>query len=245
MEITPFEYSGHTLDSDEVDSNARMTAVAFCNFLQNLAGKAAEKRGFGITFMRQSGFVWVLAKVKVKIRTYPVFNDEIKLETWVRGVNRIISDRHFTGYNKDGNKFADAITEWVLLDIKSRRPQIIEKYIDKAKFINVKSAEVEMPEKIRIPGNSFIAGERKVVYSDIDLNKHVSNIKYLEWFLDTYDYDFLHKNTIEEFELNFLNECRFGQIMTIYRSNDRDIHYGSIKRKGDDKEVFRVKIKWG
>jgi acyl-ACP thioesterase len=95
MENSPFEHSEYILDSDDVDSNARMRVVAFCNFMQNLAGSAAEKRGFGITFMRENGLVWVLAKAKVRILNYPVFNDSIKLETWVRGVNRIVTDRHF------------------------------------------------------------------------------------------------------------------------------------------------------
>jgi len=244
MESSPFEYSEHILDSNDVDSNARMTMTAFCNFMQNLAGYAAEKRGFGITFMREYGFVWVLAKVKAKILHYPEYNDNIKMETWVRGVNRIVTDRHFSGYDNLGNKFADAVTEWVLLDINTRRPKTIEKYVDTNRYLNEKSADIDMPGKILFPDDLIEVGNRKVVYSDIDLNGHVSNVKYLEWFLDTYDFDFLHNNELREIELNFLNECKFGQILSINKNAFEDIHYGMILRVDDNKEVFRIKLCW-
>lgn len=244
MENSTVEYSTYILDSDDVDSNARMKMAAFCNFMQNLAGIAAEKRGFGITFMREYGFVWVLVKVRARILHYPVFNENIKLETWVRGVNRIVSDRHFSGYDNSGNKFADAITEWVLLDIKTRRPQIIEKYLDTNRYLKGKSADIDMPEKIHFTESLESVNRRKVVYSDIDLNGHVSNIKYLEWFLDTYDYDFLHNNELHEIDLNFLNECRFGELLSISKNAVSNIHYGLISRIEDKKEVFRIKLKW-
>jgi acyl-ACP thioesterase len=133
----------------------------------------------------------------------------------------------------------------VLLDIKTRRPQLVEKYLNPKKYLNEKSADVEIPQKIIFPEGLLTVNKRKVVYSDIDLNGHVSNIKYLEWFLDIYDYDFLHKNTLAEFELNFLNECRFGQILSISKIEKSNIHYGLISRIDDKKEVFRIKLKWG
>jgi acyl-ACP thioesterase len=244
MEFSQFEFSEHILESRDVDTNSRLTIVAFCNYMQNLAGKSAEKRGFGITFMRQYGFVWVLVKVRAKISKYPFFSDKIKLETWVKGINRIVSDRHFIAYDSNGKKIADAITEWALLDVKSRRPQIIEKYFDTSKLTADKSAEVAPPEKIIFPENLSDTGKRAVVYSDIDLNGHVSNIKYPEWFLDTYDFDFLHNNTCGEFELNFLNESKFGQVMKIQKKVNAQIHYGNIIRENDGKEVFRIRLKW-
>ncbi|MBN1633416.1 MAG: hypothetical protein JW917_04545 [Ignavibacteria bacterium] len=244
MQLSTFEFTEYLLDSNDVDTNARLTIVAFCNFMQNFAGKDAERRGFGITFMHQYGLVWVLTKIGARIYEYPCFGDKIRLETWVRGINRIVTDRHFIAYDKNGNKLADAITEWALLDVKSRRPQLIEKYFHIREYTADKSADVEMPKKINLPQNMTVIGQRKVVYSDIDLNQHVSNIKYPEWYLDTYDFNFLHNNTVEEFELNFLYESKFGQIMTIKKKENGKNHYGAITRESDAKEVFRIKLKW-
>jgi medium-chain acyl-[acyl-carrier-protein] hydrolase len=242
--ITPFESSDYILNSNDVDTRERMSPVALCNLLQNLAGKAAERRGFGYSFMTKNGFVWVLVKICVKIIKYPKWNEFVKLQTWVHGIDKIKTDRHFILFDKDDNEIAYAITEWAMIDYNLRRPQIIEKFIDKAKILDDKSANVSAPSKIKQLNNPVFCCSRNIVYSDIDLNGHVSNIKYLEWFLDTYDYDFLHNNLLDDFEMNFISECKFGQSVNIYKDITCNIHYGSIIRESDNKEVFRIKLNW-
>jgi medium-chain acyl-[acyl-carrier-protein] hydrolase len=242
---TAFEYNEYILNSNEVDTNERMTVVALCNFMQNLAGRAAEKRGYGYSFSHENGLVWVLMRINLKILGYPKWNDKVILKTWVHGIDRIKTDRHFTLYDEQNREIAHAITDWVLIDYKFRRPQIIEKFVDKNKALNSERAKVDMPSKIQFNGTPEQCGERKIVYSDIDLNRHVSNIKYTEWFLDTYDFDYLTENTIGELEMNFLSECRYGEEVSIYKdTSSKNIHYGSIARINDGKEVFRIRIKW-
>jgi medium-chain acyl-[acyl-carrier-protein] hydrolase len=242
--MTPFETEEYILNSNDVDTKERMSPVALCNFMQNLASKAAEKRGFGYTFMQQNGFVWVLVKISVKVIKYPKWNEYIKLLTWVHGIEKIKTDRHFILFDDDENEIAYAITEWAMIDFKQRRPQIIDNFVDRKKALDDKTANVNSPSKIRQLSNPVHCGSRKIVYSDIDLNGHVSNIKYPEWFLDTYDFDIRHNSIPEEFEMNFLSECKFGQSVNIYKETDGNIHYGSIIRESDNKEVFRIKLNW-
>lgn len=242
--MTPFETEEYVLNSNDVDTKETMNPVALCNFMQNLAGKAAEKRGFGYTFMQQNGFVWVLVKIIVKVIKFPKWNEYVKLQTWVHGIEKIKTDRHFILYDNDENEIAYAITEWAMIDYKQRRPQIIDNFVDRRKALDEKTANVNSPAKIKQLINPVLCGSRKIVYSDIDLNGHVSNIKYPEWFLDTYEFDFRHNNIPDEFEMNFLSECKFGQSVNMYKEIDGNLHYGSIIRESDNKEVFRIKLKW-
>lgn len=243
--ISPFESTEYFLDTYYVDTQKRMTAVTLCNFLQTLAGNAAEKRGYGYTFMHNHSLVWVLIRIKARIHKYPLWNDKVKLETWVRGIDRIKSDRHFILSDRNGDEAACAITEWAMIDFKSRRPQYIENFLDKSKTLDPKSVNISPPNKIKELINPVICGMRSITYSDIDLNQHVSNVKYLEWFLDTYDIEFHNNNTIKEFEINFLSECKYGQKINIFKEYETDkIHYGSLIRSDDNKEVLRIKIEW-
>lgn len=242
--ISPFESVEYILDSNDVDTRERMSPVALCNIMQNLASRAAEKRGYGYTFIQKNNFVWVLVKINAKVVKYPLWNEYVRLLTWVRGIDRIKTDRHFILYDKDENEIAYAVTEWAMIDYKQRRPQLIEKFIDKAKTLNDKSANVNTPSKIKQLISPVFCSSRNIVYSDIDVNGHVSNVKYLEWFLDTYDYDFRHNNLLEEFEMNFLSECKFGQSVKIFHDINDNVHLGSIIRVTDNKEVFRIKLKW-
>ncbi|MDD5363434.1 MAG: thioesterase [Ignavibacteria bacterium] len=244
-----FEYNEYILNSNDVDTKERMTVVAVCNFMQNLAGRAAEKRGYGYTFSHENGLVWVLMRINLKILSYPKWNDKVILKTWVHGIDRIKTDRHFTLYNERNQEIAHAITDWVLIDYKFRRPQIIEKFVDKNRALDSECAKVDKPAKIQFTVTAEKCAERKIVYSDIDLNQHVNNIKYTEWFLDTYDFDYLTNHSIAELEMNFLSECRYGEEVRIFKDAAKDseiqnIHYGSISRINDNKEVFRIRIKW-
>jgi len=241
---TPFESVEYILDSNDVDTRERMSPVALCNYMQNLASRAAEKRGYGYTFMQENNFVWVLVKISARVVKYPLWNEYVRLQTWVRGIDRIKTDRHFILYDKAGNELAYAITEWAMIDFRQRRPQIIEKFVDKAKTLDDKTADVNLPSKIKGLTNPVFYSSRNIVYSDIDVNGHVSNVKYLEWFLDTYEYDFRHNHLLEEFEMNFLSECKYGQSVNIFKDNTDNIHFGSITRLTDNKEVFRIKLKW-
>lgn len=243
--ISPFEHAEYLLDTNYVDTQKRMKAVSLCDFLQNLAGNAAEKRGYGYTFMNKNNLVWVLIRINAKILYYPKWNETIKLETWVKGIDRIKTDRHFILSDNDGNDAAYAITDWAMIDFNTRRPQYIEKFLDKSKTLFPKSVNINPPSKIKELSNPEKCGMRNISYSDIDLNQHVSNVKYLEWFLDTYDIEFHSENSIKGFEMNFLSECRFGQRINIFKEINTDkIHYGCIFRAEDNKEVFRIKIEW-
>ncbi len=242
--MTTFETEEYVLNSNDVDTNERMNPTALCNFMQNLASKAAENKGFGYTFMHKNGLVWVLVKINARVLKYPKWNETIKLQTWVHGIDKIKTDRHFILYDNNENEIAYAITEWALIDYRMRRPQIIESFVDRNKALDDKEADVNPPSKIKKLINPESCGIRNIVYSDIDLNGHVSNVKYPEWFLDTYDFEFRHNNLLQEFEMNFLAECKFGQSVNIYKEITDNVHYGSIFRKSDNKEVFRIKLKW-
>lgn len=242
--ISPFEYAEYLLETNNVDIQKRMTAVSLCDFLQNLAGKAAEKRGYGYTFMTQNNFVWVLIRINAKILHYPKWNETVKLETWVNGIDRIKTDRHFILTDMGGNDAAYVITDWAMIDFKTRRPQYIEKFLDKSNTLYPKSVNITPPSKIKELSKPEICRIRNIEYSDIDLNQHVSNVKYLEWFLDTYDIEYHRENTIKEFEMNFLSECKYGQKINIFKEIKDKIHYGSLLRVEDNKEVFRIKIEW-
>ncbi len=242
--MSPFESEEYILNSEDVDTNKNLTVTALCAYMQNLAGRAAEKRGFGYSFMLKNNFVWVLARIRGKIRSCPKWNEKVKLLTWVKGIDKLKSDRHFTLYDGNENEIAGIITEWSIIDFVRRRPQVIEKYVDSSRALADRSADVEPPSKIPPLAEPQMAGERKIVYSDIDMNGHVSNVKYVEWFLDTYEYEFLQGNIIEEFEMNFLSECRYGESVKIFRQEEGNIHYGSVIRDSDNKEVFRIKLTW-
>ena len=46
----------------------------------------------------------------------------------------------------------------------------------------------------------------RVKVSDLDVNLHTNNVRYLKWVSDTYDLDFVMNNVPQSAEINYLAE---------------------------------------
>ena len=89
-----------------------------------------------------------------------------------------------------------------------------------------------------------LAGTHKVVWSDIDTNGHVNNVKYVVWALDILDYELVSKNPIKELLVNFDSEVLPGQNVELFKvvehTDDSTVCF--IQGKADGKPSFSVKI---
>ena len=54
-----------------------------------------------------------------------------------------------------------------------------------------------------------------MVYSDIDFNRHVNTMRYIEMMLDMLPVDMLTQEAPVRLDIHFLKECRFGQTLTV------------------------------
>ena len=58
--------------------------------------------------------------------------------------------------------------------------------------------------------------------SDLDVNLHTNNVKYLKWVSDTYNLDFVMKNVPRSAEINYLAESQFNEEIIIKTSDGKD-----------------------
>ena len=72
----------------------------------------------------------------------------------------------------------------------------------------------ERPRKIR-EVHPTRTTEHRVVYSDIDFNRHVNTMRYIEMMLDMLPVELLTLDAPMRLDIHFLHECRFGQTLRI------------------------------
>ena len=80
---------------------------------------------------------------------------------------------------------------------------------------------------------------RKVRYSDVDLNGHLNNTKYIDYILDVHDSEFYKKNRISHFVINYDKELMDNNLFNLY-SNSSNPEY--IKGEIDGATAFEVNI---
>ena len=83
---------------------------------------------------------------------------------------------------------------------------------------------------------------KAVSASDYDHYFHVNNTKYADICLDAFTVDELAGRSIENVQITYVKQCKFGEALEIYRRDDGDLSYLE-GRVGDEARV-RFKIKF-
>lgn len=87
------------------------------------------------------------------------------------------------------------------------------------------------------------AGTVIPAYSDIDVNQHVNNVKYMEYVLNTYPESELRNRMITGLQINFLQECRFGEPLQILKSGSPESKTDHFEgRKSNGNRVFQADL---
>ena len=103
------------------------------------------------------------------------------------------------------------------------------------------------PNLIRLTTDGRITSSFNVRVSDLDVNLHTNNVKYLKWVIDSYDLDFVMNNVPFSAEINYLAESRFNENIVIRIAEDKadgNVFNNSILRLPDNTELCRIRIGW-
>ncbi|HQP23502.1 MAG TPA: thioesterase, partial [Bacteroidales bacterium] len=82
-----------------------------------------------------------------------------------------------------------------------------------------------------------------VVYSDLDFNRHVNSVKYLEWMLDMLPLENIINNGFSRLDMNYLREALYDDRLLLSYQQEDNHHLFDIKRK-DETPVCRARIQW-
>jgi len=199
-----------------VDFQGMIPIPMLGNYLLHAATEHAEARGFGYRAMTANGLAWVLSRIDMEIIDCPRMSQRIAIETWVEDVNRLFTTRCFTVLDADGKPVAHARSVWAAIDLVTRRPTDLLgrgdliAYIDKEKECPVAKGGKVLPAE-DVPGIPY-----RVKYSDIDVNRHLNSIKYMEHLLDLFDIEKFKSQRITRFEIVYMAEGKYGTDLSLH-----------------------------
>ena len=235
----------YTVYSYHSDYRQQLNLVSLFNFLQESAWSHASKNAFGFDDLLNQGFFWALTRVKFTINKYPKWGDNLRIETWSKEPDPLIAYRDFEIFNETNEKLLAATTAWLIVDIKSRRPQRMAPFKDKFPHLHTRYAINEHPGKLpELPNENLTTStKREICLSDMDMNGHVNNANYVRWVIDTFSFDFIKSHSVTEMEINFLHESQAGQhyIVNIHEKNNLQ-YLCNVVRTDDNKELARMEI---
>lgn len=239
-----------TVHSFDVDAFQTLTLPALAGYLEEIAARHADVLGCGLDLLRARGCTWVLIRQRLEVPARIVLGDELEIETWPSGIDRLQVGREFL-VRRGGAVVACCSTAWILVELATRRPLRPSEILDPTLRPRT---DVLLPMAKRL-GEAGAEGERERVergfdvrYLDIDANLHVNNTSYLVWALEAIPPERWRTRRAVEAEIHFVAESRFGDRVMSRTvplpdgQGDELLH--AIRRDGDGAELARLRTRW-
>ena len=231
----------------QVDFQQKITLMDMGHYLLESAGIHADQRKFGLRDLMKEGKAWFLTRLTIQMDTYPLQYEKIWIETWVKEVGDVFTSRNFHILNAQKEVIGGASSSWVMIDLRSRRPQALKAYLGDAHIEAQKASLVAHTEKV--PSPDLNAAERstyRVVYSDLDIMKHVNSIRYIQWVLDLFPIRLFEKRQLHRLDINYMAETVFGEAIEFRReTREEELEYlVEIGKGGSGAPVCRSRVRW-
>ena len=233
----------YRVEPQDVDFTLRATIPSLGSAILNTAGVDAHGKGFGVDALNADNHSWVLSRMAVEFDSQPTQYTDYTIATWINEYGRVLSTRNFTLTDAAGTEFGRAVTQWAMIDLKSRSALDLSWVGDAhADAIVDAPSPTDKPRKIR-EVNPAQTVEHKVVYSDIDFNRHVNTMRYIEMMIDMLPVELLMQETPVRFDIHFLRECRYGQTLSVgYEQRGRTALFEI--RSDEGTPAVRASIEW-
>jgi acyl-ACP thioesterase len=232
----------------EVGMNGALTMQSVCNWLQEIAGNHAFHLGVAVNHLIKKNLTWVLSRLHVQITRYPFWRETVIIQTWPAEVDHLFAVRDFEIYDLKDQLIGKATTSWMLLDIKQRKPVAIPDYIHHMHAENPGRAIADKFDKL--PVMQQIQDEKifHVRLSDLDVNRHVNNVNYIEWGLETIPEEIWQTYLLSDMQITFRAESNYGdRIISQSESQNEDnnkVYIHQLVREENQRELARLRTLW-
>lgn len=211
-EKTCYDYR---VEPQDVDFTLCATIPSLGAAILNTAGIDAHSKGFGVDILNTENHSWVLSRMAMEFDCRPKQYSDYTVTTWINEYGRLLSTRNFTLCDADGHEFGRAVTQWAMLDLTNRTAVDLSHVGDAhADAIVDCPSPTDKPRKIRTV-NPTLRAEHRVVYSDIDFNRHVNTMRYIEMMCDLLPLDRITDTASVRLDIHFMHESRYGQVLHI------------------------------
>ena len=240
------EYTVHVY---ETGPDGKLNLFSLFNYMQDIASDHAVKLGFGRDDLMKDNRFWVLSRIYVVIDKWPLWEDTLILRTWPNGTDKLFALRNYEVRYPDGTHIASGTSSWLILDRTTKKVQrpdsILTEYNPN---LHSENSPIRYATKIDpVSESENLSPVFRVKVTDLDVNLHTNNVRYLKWVNDSYNLDFIMNNVPQSAEINYLAESIFDDEVLIKTSvengTDTFINH-SIFRTNDNKELCRIRIEW-
>jgi len=223
------------------DISGKLSLPGLGQLLINTATQHAENLGFGYEELKNQNLNWILFRMNIKLNRRPQWNEPVTLTTWPSGIRGLAGLREFVMLNEKGDELCTATSEWLIIDLESRRPKRLNQFEDILKFEEQEKAFNATPPVANAKGNFSDLFTVTIRHSDMDLNGHATARRYFDWMDDAL-YQIHKEKEIDIIQITFLNETYLNESVTLQIDETNTTVRGI--RKSDGKTAFMAAVQY-
>jgi acyl-ACP thioesterase len=223
MNNTTFEQTIHLRTSD-FDVNGRLTSSAILDLFQTAAGRHAEILGVGYNDMLSKNLFWVVLRIKYEVLKYPPLYGDVKIITWPHEAGRIDFDRDYLIKDENGVTLVKGTSKWVTIYADTRKMAITDISYNINDFCRDRTFDDKFLKSEDFDTSNLIPYTTQSAYTDLDVNGHVNNIKYVNYVINALNLN----EEISYFQIDYHKEVLNNSLINIYTQREDK----TIKCKG-------------
>jgi acyl-ACP thioesterase len=209
MTDLPTPYTEHfIIRASEVDTTGQLTVASLCALFQEVAGNNAKELQFDITDLKEDALTWVLHRMDIRVHRYPKWREEIIIETWPAAGDALRAYRNYRVLDENGEEVAVCLSYWMMINLEPRRPVRIPQAVLDKRLPDIPHVLVVKSDRLRSPSEAEPAGSFQVRRSDLDMNNHTNNARYVEWLMEALTPE--EASSVKTLDIVFQRETRVG-----------------------------------
>lgn len=231
----------YSVTINDVNAEAKLTNKALIRFLETVACYHSDLVHHGVMEIQTTRLTWMVLGWKIKILSRPQYGERLKVVTWARMTDKITTHRDFKVYNEKEELVAVASSKWALYNVDKGLCKsdslITDCYSPETECV----FEEGKLKKLSEPSDYEKSLSVTVCRRDIDVNRHVHNLNYLDYAYEVIP-DSLFLNEADNVEITYKAQAKLGEELEILYSHADGEYTAVIKKKSDDTTSAIVKL---
>jgi medium-chain acyl-[acyl-carrier-protein] hydrolase len=207
----------------EMDQHGGASPTTMLTLLEEAAADHCLSIDHGLYDLFNQNIGWVLLSGYMQMERYPVYKEKITIRTWLSKYTSIKGYRENIISDERGNVIGRAKGLWVFFDIKRRMPaRILGDIIERWSCFPEESITHDIDKKISAIDYAQLKKEFMVHRYDMDTNKHVNNLRYLQWLIETIPDEIMDNYYLHSIDGRFVKEAQYGHSIESLAEKEND-----------------------
>ena len=191
------------------------------------------------------GRTWMLSKQRVEMDRWPVWQDEVVVRTWPSAIDRLFALRDFELRDGSGARIGGAISAWLVVDTKKRRPLRLPEEVKALRPEGVARALPGGFDELPTITNPQGRAESAVRWHDCDFNRHLNQSHYVEWALSCLPDEVPATSWLRSLEIEFRAEARPGdRVVAMWEGCGEGEFLHRLEHAEEGRELARLRSRW-